>query len=129
MSHFLETALFFLIFNLERSSFHQINQKDVSKKRKYLTRHMTHFWQPRFLYDARATRYERYIPKTALSSLVFDLERSSFHQINQKDVSKRQKYSTRNMTHIWSTRILHDARATRYETHILKRAISSSIFD
>ena len=50
---------------------------------------MTHFWQPRFLYDAFATRYEMHIPKTALFSLIFNPESSSFHQTNQQDVSKQ----------------------------------------
>ena len=89
MTHFLETALSSLIFNLERSSFHQIDQQDVSKRQKYLTCNMTHFWLPRFLYDARATRYETHILKTALSSLIFDLERSGFHQTDKKDVNKQ----------------------------------------
>ena len=42
------------------------------------------------VYDARAT-FTTHIPKTAPSSLIFDLERSSFHQINQKDVNKPKR--------------------------------------
>ena len=50
---------------------------------------MTHLCKPRILYDARPTRYEMHIPKTALSSLKFHLERSSCNQINQQDVKKQ----------------------------------------
>ena len=89
MTHFLKTALSSLIFDLERSSFHQNDQQDVNKRWKGLTHHMTHFWLPRFTYDARATRYETHFLKIALSSLIFDLERSSFHQNDQQDVNKR----------------------------------------
>ena len=39
-----------------------------------------------FPYDARVTRHETQIPKTALSSLIFDLEMSSLHQKDKKNV-------------------------------------------
>ena len=42
-----------------------------------------------FAYEAWATLYMAYFAKTTLWSLIFDLEMSSFHKNDQKNVIKR----------------------------------------